>query len=507
MYTFHALREELLETSSPRPLDGDVADIAGIRSVGDCSLRYVYRAESLRAPDDGMVLTSQPELPGRWELVHQGQGDFRWFGVFDEKTPADTALESMLGDTSISCISAHTPLNFQKRHRIRRSCICLDFLGNTVTAKGIEEAPHNDPFSGILHFTGEAVGEIHTVILTAPLSEQYDIFEVPDTTSFLVGSWWRVSCNALVGSEEKEIDKLLMVTEIIDASHVRFNYKMGWRLEAGRTLFYRQIHPVCDVQVQNMSFVGNEGGEAVGAQPVAFEFAVNCNAIGLHARHTYWPVILRRHNTGYRTSQCSLLNPTEVVVGGTGYLTQQIHCLYGSVRDCTTSNARHLNDFTGSAYCQVENCHGDGDFHGAFVTHGQFEHDLTYVGNSGLLSFANSGPTWGSSAKRITVQHHTGCWGLGFAKVTDLTLVDVAMHHTEKYEESGTLLLNADGLQVRGCRADRLVLTQRSSRSERPCVIENSYFRDGILISRDGEAAVTTRVIANNNREGSIADE
>lgn len=119
-------------------------------------------------------------------------------------------------------------------------------------------------------------------------------------------------------------------------------------------------------------------------------------------------------------------------MGGTGYLTQQIHCLYGKVRDCTTSNARHLNDFTGSAYCMVENCHGDGDFHGAYVTHGQFEHDLTYVGNSGLLSFANSGPTWGSSAKRITVVRHTGFWGIGFAKVSDLTLQDVAVCRTRR---------------------------------------------------------------------------
>lgn len=111
-------------------------------------------------------------------------------------------------------------------------------------------------------------------------------------------------------------------------------------------------------------------------------------------------MILRQHCTQYVTQRCSLLNPTEVVVGGTGYLTQQICCLYGRVQDCTCSNARHLNDFTQSAYCMVDNCHADGDHHGAFVTHGQYEHDLTYLGCSGLLSFANSGPSWGSCAKR-----------------------------------------------------------------------------------------------------------
>ncbi len=304
--------------------------------------------------------------------------------------------------------------------------------------------------------------------------------------------------NALEGREEKEIDKLLMVTERIDDTHVRFNYKMGWTLEAGRRLTYTGIRPVEDVVIQNMAFEGNLGGEDPGISPVALEYAVNCNVRGIRARHTYWPVVIRRHNTEFRTEDCRLVNPTEVVVGGTGYLTQQIHCLYGAVRDCSVSNARHLNDFTGCAYCMVENCHGDGDFHGAFVTHGQFEHDLTYVGNSGLLSFANSGPTWGSSAKRITVLRHTGCWGLGFAKVSDLTIQDAAFLRTEKYEECGTMLLNADGLQLRGCSARKLVLTQRRSRSRRPCVVEDCYFQEGVEVVKEGDAPVVNRVVLRN---------
>lgn len=79
----------------------------------------------------------------------------------------------------------------------------------------------------------------------------------------------------------------------------------------------------------------------------------------------------------------------------------------------------------------VDNCHADGDHHGAFVTHGQYEHDLTYLGCSGLLSFANSGPTWGSCAKRITVERHVGCWSIGFAKISDLTLRDVTVCKTD----------------------------------------------------------------------------
>ena len=422
------------------------------------------------------------------------EADFRDYGVNGPDTPADDALDKMANDPSVRVIHAWTSLNFTRRHTFFRSNLTLDFHGNRITAEGIEPCAHNDPFSAILHFCGQPAEEGVTLALTEPLRELYDIFEVPDSSAFPLYSWWQVTCDRLAGREEKEIDKLLMVTEVIDGRHVRFNYKMGWPLAPGRSITYRRVEPVRNVDVRNMEFWGNYGGEEKGAQPLALEYAVECDAVNLKAYHTYWPVVLRRHNTGYVTERCSLVNPVEVVVGGTGYLTQQIHCLYGKVRDCTASNARHLNDFTGSAYCMVENCHGDGDFHGAYVTHGQFEHDLTYVGNSGLLSFANSGPTWGSSAKRITVTRHIGCWGLAFAKVSDLTLQDVEIYKTEKYEQCGTLLMNADGLRLVGCRADKLVLTQRSARSERPCIVEGCVFPDGIEITRSGEAPVTNEI-------------
>lgn len=428
--------------------------------------------------------------------------DFSQYGVTGPDTPADDALDAMLASPALRVVHSYTDLNFTRRHRFSRSNITLDFHSNTVTARGIQPAKHNDPFGAVLYFGGQLTGTPRTVALTAPLRQQYDVFPVGNSAAFPLYSWWRVACDAGEGREERELDKLLQVTEIVDAGHVRFNYKMGWPLAAGRALTFQPVEPVRDVTIRNLHFEGNFGGEAAGAQPLALEYAVNCHAENLHARHTYWPVILRRHNTGYHTRDCSLVNPVEVVVGGTGYLTQQIHCLYGSVTDCTTSNARHLNDFTGSAYCQVQNCHGDGDFHGAFVTHGQFEHDLHYAGNSGLLSFANSGPTWGSSARRITVTRHTGCWGLAFAKVSELTLQDVEIHKTDAYPDCGTLLLNADGLQVRGCRADKLILTQCSLRSQRPTVVQDCYFEGGIEIIRRGEAAVTGEVALQNNHEG-----
>ena len=484
MIHFAATLEEL---GLLRPAPGDLVQLLGRTAPGQGQWLYRWDEECTCKANGGTVLGEGSR--GRWRLCHNGTVDLTAFGIFGPDIPADDALDALVQDESVREIRATTDVNFTRRHLFFRSRLTLDFMGNRVTAQGVETSAHNDPFGGILHFSGRT-GNAFEFALTHPLREQYDIFEVPDSTAIPLLSWWQVSVNNLQGREEKEIDKLLRVTEIIDSTHVRVNYKMGWPLAAGRVMTWRQVCPVTDVWVKNMEFWGNPGGEGPGAHPVVFEYAVDCNVSDLHAYHTYWPVVLRRHNTGYVTQRCSLVNPTEVVVGGTGYLTQQIHCLYGAVRDCTVSNARHLNDFTGSAYCMVENCHGDGDFHGAFVTHGQFEHDLCYMGNSGLLSFANSGPTWGSCAKRITVMRHVGCWGIGFAKISDLTLQDVTIEKTEKYQQCGNFLLNVDGLQMRGCTAEKLVLTQRSRRSRRPAVIRDCWFEQGVEVTRQGDGAV-----------------
>ena len=74
----------------------------------------------------------------------------------------------------------------------------------------------------------------------------------------------------------------------------------------------------------------------------------------------------------------------------------------------------------------------------------------------------------------------------------------------EGYGPCGTFLLNADGLQMRGCTAEKLVLTQRSRRAKRPAIVEGCWFRDGIEVVRTGEAAVApgTPLILQDNLTG-----
>ncbi|MFF9401924.1 peptidase C14, partial [Streptomyces sp. NPDC014744] len=349
-----------------------------------------------------------------------------------------------------------------------------------IRTEGIEKNTHDNPFGAVLSFRGTVTDTTVRHALSGTVVELTDTFPVPDAKAFEVGQWWAVQVAPVAGGgrDERELQKLVEITEIVDATHVRIGYLNGWELAKGRELTWTRVEPVRNAHVRNMVFEGAGPDEYTGSHPVSFEYAVGCDVSGIHATGTFWPVIMRRWCTRFRTENCSLKNPPTVEYGGAGYLTQQIYCLYGHVADCTTSNVRHLNDLTASAYCAVVNCHGDGDDAGGnpFTTHGQYEHDLLFDGNSGLMDIANSGAQWGISAKRITVRRHVCSWFTANTKITDLTLEDVTVIARPTFDQAGTLTVNADGAQVRGCTARTFAVAQRSARSTRPTTVSDCSF-------------------------------
>lgn len=475
---------ELTGWRSDKLADGSAVVLLGHAKPGDGAQRVVrYDAASTASPNGGTVLApddlaAAPDRAGRWVTVHSGTADFRWFGVFGPDRSADDALDALVADRTVERIEAHTDLNFVRRHRFTRSHLVLDFGGHTMTTDGIEQADRDDPFAAVLFFRGTVSPDASSTTLTAPMPELRDDYQVADAGAFAVGDWYALEVDARTGRWERELQRLVQVTQRVDDTRVRVNHKVGWPLEQGRTLSWTRVEPVEQVHVRNLRFTGvADGDQFTGSHPIAFEYAVHCDVENVHGTATFWPLVMRRWSTHFVTRGCSLANPASITWGGAGYLTQQIYCNYGHVVDCHTSNARHLNDWTASSYGLVENCHGDGDDQGPFVTHGQYEHDLTYVGNSGLMTFANSGAAWGGSATRITVMRHVCSWFVARVKVTDLTLQDVQVIRKDGLAGSGMLWVNADGAQLRGCRADdTLIVSQASDRSGRPTVIEDCEF-------------------------------
>nr|WP_237523836.1 peptidase C14 [Streptomyces sp. SID4926] len=463
---------------------GETVLVTGYRTPGDGG-GMLLRWDAASGADDngGTVLAPKGAgKKGRWLRLHEGVVDLRSFGLFGADTPADAALDALVNDPAVHRVEAHTDLNFVKRHTFDRSGIELDFGGHRVTTTGIEPNTNDNPFGAVLYFKGRRTGSTLTAKLSAPMPDLADIFEVPDAGAFGVGEWWAVEIDAKPGGGqyEKEVQRLVQVTQRVDGTHIRVNYKIGWDLAAGRTFHWTKVEPVTRSHVRNMVFEGvPDADQLSGSHPVAYEYAVSCDVSGIDATGTFWPVVMRRWCTYFHTYQCQLKNPSSVTWGGAGYLTQQIYCLYGHVEDCHTANARHLNDWTASAYGYVTNCHGDGDDQGPFVTHGQFEHDLVYTGNSGLMTFANSGTAWGGAAKRVSVTRHVCSWFVARVAVTDLTLEDMRVIGNAQ-SGSGMIWINADGAQLRGCTASGpLVISQSSQRSTRPTVVADSAFTLG----------------------------
>ncbi|WP_211288573.1 hypothetical protein [Actinophytocola xinjiangensis] len=476
-------------SSVPGVSDGTVVRVAGYHQPGDGGGMLVrWDARSAAPVNGGTVLPGQKR--GRWLQLHEGVVDLRTFGLFDATRPADDALAALVNDPAVHRVEGHTDLLFQRRHTFTRSGLELDFGGHTVRTDGIERNTHDNPFGAVMFFRGTVTDSTVTHTLTAVLPDQDDVFEVGDSARFAVGQWWTAVVNTLAGGDERELQKLVQVTQVVDATRIRVNYRIGWELGVGRTITWTRVEPVERVHVRNMVFVGAppydgppngelpDDREYTGSHPVAYEYAVRCDVSDVHATRTWWPVVMRRWCTFFRTERSSLTNPPTVFYGGAGYLTQQIYCLYGRVADCHTANARHLNDWTASAYGIVENCHGDGDDAGGnpFTTHGQYEHDLVFVGNSGLMDIANSGAQWGISAKRITVKRHVCSWFVANTRITDLTLEDVHVVPRSTFDPGGTLTVNADGVQLRGCSASTFAVAQRSNRSARPNVIADCAF-------------------------------
>ncbi|WP_312101352.1 hypothetical protein [Lachnoclostridium sp.] len=517
--------ESLKRLSKAERKDGMIVNLLGYYKAGDGGQKTLVYLSKSKEQENGGTVHRPNDGGGAWHVLHDGIGQFRWFGIFDESIPADHALDSLVNDESFHRIEASSDLLLIKRHVFHRSNLELDFQNHTMYTYGAENADRDNPFAAMMFFQGVKVGNPITVTLPyvknekgtlvqAEFSEDSDYLYVGNNKMFAEHEWYYVETDVRPmeqvpgrlpiggGSSDKEIQKLLRVTKVgksaSDTEYVAFNYLNAWPLKSKRKITYQKIEPVFHVHIKNLKFEGQGHSDTTGTSPVAHEFCVDCNITNIQATKVFWPLNLRRYCTQYEVRDCLLKNPEEVSVGGTGYLIQQIGCLYGSVINCRAHNVRHLNDFTGCAYSLVENCHCTGDENGAFVTHGQYDHDLTYIGNSGFLSFANSAlnakasHTWGGFHKRIVVKKHQAprvVFENKMNRVIDMTLEDCYVYrNTERYGgNGGSIWANIDGLVMRNCvLMGPLALGEDSSMSHRPTIIEGCtiHMLDGHYLTR-----------------------
>jgi hypothetical protein len=442
---------------------------------------YRWDPQSALVHNDGTVLAPRGvgDL-GRWLAMHDGEIDIRRFGIVDDGQPADDALDHVVNDPSVHDVRVRTRLLLERRHTFTRSHVVIDFGGNLVTAARVP--PTNDPSAAVLCFRGSVdESEARPHVLRTAVPDGGDVIDVETTAPYQLGQWWIVRNqlaswdDAEPGFLQRDLDRLVQITEVVGDHAVRVGTRVGWPIAAGRTLTWIPATPVRDVTIRNLEFTvepapSRPEGQGVGA--LAFEVAVGCVVERVAASRTYWSLVYRHYNDGFRTSECDLTNPVAVDEGGAGYLADHRNCTAGVVETCHASNSRHLVNFTASAFCSVRGCFADGDDRGAFVTHGQYEHDIEISASTGLVVLAGSGAPWGGFAKRMTVREHRCSELVARTRVVDLTLDNVHAFGGGTNGNPGWIRVNADGLQMRGCVAEAgLSLFGSSHLSARPTVV------------------------------------
>lgn len=291
--------------------------------------------------------------------------------------------------------------------------------------------PGNYRFPGIIAFRGSIGDLIDTFVLTNPISKGATTYWCTNNALFSKRQWVIMSSDVGSGQIGREINVMTQVQGSGGAvTQLRVDYKNGWPLAVGRSLSYREVTPLENIKIklkgvrwnQNITDAAGAGDEFTSAQScalVSLEYVNNADvSLGEGYDHPYPMIVtayVRKVFVNYTTTNIPRVPGSDHVVQFNNAYQCRCEHLYNI-------SGRHIVDFSGASYCSVRNCGETGTRNGAFTTHGIFEHHLSYENCYGLLSFANSGEYYGSSADSIDVTNHFGDYLIATAKVTNLNI-------------------------------------------------------------------------------------
>lgn len=289
----------------------------------------------------------------------------------------------------------------------------------------------NYRFPGIIAFRGSVGNLIDTFVLTNQISKGDTTYWCTNNTLFTHRQWVIMSSDVGSGTIGREINVMTQVQGSGGAvTQLRVDYKTGWPLAVGRSLSYREVTPLENIKIkvkgfkwnQNITDASGSGDEFTSAQScalVSLEYVNNADvSLGDGYDHPY-PMVVTAYVRKVFVHDTTTNFPR---VPGSDHVVQFNNAYQCRCENLYNISGRHIVDFSGASYCNVRNCGETGTRNGAFTTHGIFEHHLSYENCYGLLSFANSGEYYGSSADSIDVSNHFGDYLIATAKVTNLNI-------------------------------------------------------------------------------------
>lgn len=255
----------------------------------------------------------------------------------------------------------------------------------------------------------EVVGELGSIFDTStPLewNKGAKRYPVSDASVFVGVDYCIMSAGSLPDAAIGYLVKPSFIDGV--SNRMAMDYILGWDLE-NPTFTYRAATPIRDVTVGNFHLVDltSNTTNAEDISGVVMSVAVNCKVENITTENGTNPAVFTYYTTDCEAINCYALKPRKVS-GGKGYVVQWNNALRSHTKKLKGVDTRHVVDFTMAAYCAVDIAEGPNTDGGDFITHGSYEHDITYSNIQGTMSIATSGEAFGQSASNISVEDFTG---------------------------------------------------------------------------------------------------
>ena len=349
----------------------------------------------------------------------------------------------------------------------------IDFSSLDISFTGVRtEGVEYDWKYGVFSFFGEQSSTFQDKTLTSELADGDSLWEVTDSSVFPFDGFIEIECApSSTLYKDKIVWKMVKIVKIVSATEIRVNYLRGYSIPSGTVVRYRNVTPCKNINFKCKSisydtpYTSTTSGRTSASSGVTFVHAFNCTLSDFEYKKNPKQAAHFDFTMSCNVNNISMYNPIEANSGG--YNTQFERSLLFKVDNLLSDDDRHVFDATASSNGVISGSSSTFTQNSAFTTHGAYEHDLTYNNNVGHFQVAGSGVDFGQSAKRITLNNHTGNLLQAKEKVTDLTLNDCNFN--------SVVDINVDGLRVTGTTFTKdVVFYSKSSQSIRGNYIKGS---------------------------------
>jgi hypothetical protein len=362
----------------------------------------------------------------------------------------------------------------------------IDFKGQKILWRGDRKTDGSqgqqyDWNWGVVSFKGEVLSTV-SATLSALLPDGSSTLTLPGH-ALAVGdhAFVKITDPAAGGStllKFKLFSRHCRVVGVV-GNDVTFDFRTAFDMPSGAPVSVSKLRPMVGITVKNPNIEDVSaypyGGATTddqkwkGASGIVFEYAAFCHSFG--GKFKGIPKVSLEAQACYGCSfgNSELDTPKETVSGG--YLCKFEDSLNCFAKGLRADNERHVIDFTASSNCVAEQCGSWKTANASFVTHGTYEHDITWRDCWGYMSMAGSGTDFGQKNRRMKVERHKG---------SNLNIASTGQNvYDSVFEDSrftSVSYLNLDGNTYDRCDFGNLTtLQQNGSLSGKKTVFNDTY--------------------------------